>query len=133
MLTIKLKEILKERNMTMTELHKETGISKKHLSQMANHKTGGITFSTLEKIATALDMDYAEMFTFEGTIKYRYFMSAQINYHIHKFGFGHYEVESDFKITDLEGVRTIARKIEETNNLPTDSVIILNFQLFDNV
>lgn len=41
MLTIKLKEILKERNMTMTELHKETGISKKHLSQMANHKTGG--------------------------------------------------------------------------------------------
>lgn len=73
------------------------------------------------------------MFTFEGTIKYRYFISAQINYHTHKFGFGHYEVESDFKIIDLEGVRTIARKIEETNNLPTNSVIILNYQLFDNV
>lgn len=65
--------------------------------------------------------------------KHRYFISAEIKYTDWKFGFGHYEVESDFKIIDLEGVRTIARKIEETNNLPTGSVIILNFQLFDNV
>src|SRR5699024_2488220 len=119
--------------MTMTELHEKTRISQNALSLLANHKSKGVQFETLEKIASALDVHPTNLFKYKSTTKHRYFISAQIKYTDWKFGFGHYEVESDFKITDLEGVRTIARKIEETNNLPTDSVIILNFQLFDNV
>ena len=46
-----LKSILKERNITLTELSKSTGISLKALSAFQNQKTDGVQYNTLDKIA----------------------------------------------------------------------------------
>jgi len=56
LIQFKLKELLDKRNMTMSELSKRSGISRATLSTLASGKTQGIQFSTLEKIAGALNI-----------------------------------------------------------------------------
>lgn len=53
MIRVNIKDILKEKRITMTQLHKETGISQNALSLLANGKSNGIQFNTLEKILSA--------------------------------------------------------------------------------
>lgn len=47
--------------MTLTQLHKETGISQNALSLLANGKSKGFQFSTLEGILRALDADVSDL------------------------------------------------------------------------
>lgn len=56
MIKIKLKELLKERNMTLNELSQITGISAKTLSLFQNQKTESVHYKTLEKICITLNI-----------------------------------------------------------------------------
>ncbi|WP_225364423.1 helix-turn-helix domain-containing protein [Levilactobacillus brevis] len=56
LIQFRLKEALKKRGMTMSELSQRTGISRATLSTLASGKTQGIQFSTLEKIAGVLHL-----------------------------------------------------------------------------
>ena len=70
---IRLKEILKERNLTLSAFADKVGISQSNLS---NYVNGNIspTLETLEKIAKALNISITELFkeseTLEFQIKY---------------------------------------------------------------
>ncbi|TDL98523.1 XRE family transcriptional regulator [Macrococcus brunensis] len=61
MIKVKLKEILKERNMTLNELSQITGISAKTLSLFQNKKTESVHYKTLEKIAIALNIEIGDI------------------------------------------------------------------------
>lgn len=50
LIRVNLKQILKDKNMTLTELHEKTGISITTLSTLANEKSNGIQFNTLSRI-----------------------------------------------------------------------------------
>ena len=50
-----LKEYLKEKNVSVYWLMKETGISQKAIYDLVNNKTDGIKFDTLAKICFALN------------------------------------------------------------------------------
>lgn len=56
---LRIKEVIKEKGMTITELADKMGINRVNLSNMIN---GNPTFETLEKIATALSVNIAELF-----------------------------------------------------------------------
>ncbi|ATD31324.1 helix-turn-helix domain-containing protein [Macrococcoides bohemicum] len=61
MIKVNLKKILKEKNMTLTDLHNITGITQNALSLFANNKSNGIQYSTLEKIISTLDIEISEL------------------------------------------------------------------------
>lgn len=57
MIYFELKELLDKRHLTMTELSERTGISRTTLSQLSTGKSQGIKFSTLDKLAYALNLN----------------------------------------------------------------------------
>lgn len=61
MIKVKLKDLLKERNMTLNELSKLTNINPKTLSFFQNQKTESVHYGTLEKISRALNVDLHEI------------------------------------------------------------------------
>ncbi|MFC6293581.1 hypothetical protein BHU61_10640 [Macrococcus epidermidis] len=61
MIKVKLKELLKQRNMTLNELSKLTNINPKTLSFFQNQKTESVHYGTLEKISRALDAKLHEI------------------------------------------------------------------------
>lgn len=65
MIKINLKKLLKEKNMTMTELHLRTGITQKALSLISNGKNNSIHFNTLEKIVKELDCTMDELISIQ--------------------------------------------------------------------
>lgn len=86
MIKVRLKEILKEKGMTMTELHQKTGISQNALSLLANGKSNGIQFNTLEKIITATNTSIEDLLDFVGE-KYKLYVEyveESIDLSIHK-------------------------------------------------
>ncbi|WP_312085178.1 hypothetical protein [Exiguobacterium sp.] len=46
------------------------------------------------------------------------------------FGFGHTEVKMNNKITNFEVLKHVANEIEKINDLPKESVVIMNFKRF---
>lgn len=61
-MNLRLKDILEERNMSLTCISEKTGIEKGNLSAISNNKKNP-TVETLEKIATALNAEVWELFT----------------------------------------------------------------------
>lgn len=61
MVEIRLKEILKERNMSLLELSEMTNISSTTLSQFQNKKTESVHYNTLSKIASALNVPIGDI------------------------------------------------------------------------
>lgn len=59
---LRLKEILEEKNMTLTDLAEKTGIEKGNLSAISNNKKNP-TMETLKKIADALGINLVELFS----------------------------------------------------------------------
>jgi len=55
MITVRLKELLEERKMTLYRLAKDTGISYNNLHRIASNRSKVISFEVLEKICLALD------------------------------------------------------------------------------
>lgn len=64
---IKLKQLLKEKNMTIKELSAITGISKNTLYSITKRDTRLPSEETLLKIAEALNMDYSDLLSYEET------------------------------------------------------------------
>lgn len=66
---LRLKEILKEKRLTLNGLSEKTGISASNLS---NYCSGNIspTLETLQKIANALNVDVTELFKEKNPIKF---------------------------------------------------------------
>lgn len=62
MIKFRLKEIMENRGIKISELNEETGISRNSLSLLINGKSQGIQFDTLEKIANALKINVSELF-----------------------------------------------------------------------
>lgn len=63
LIKINLKSLLKQRGMTMTQLHEKTGITQNALSLFANSKSNGVQYTTLEKIVKALDCSMDDLFS----------------------------------------------------------------------
>lgn len=55
MITIKLRDLLWQRNVSGVELHKATGISQAKISEIIRGKRTNITLDTVEKICLFLD------------------------------------------------------------------------------
>ncbi|GIN58370.1 helix-turn-helix domain-containing protein [Lederbergia ruris] len=53
---VKIKNLLKERDISLRELSRLTDIRHATLSELSNHKRQNINFQHLEKIAVALDI-----------------------------------------------------------------------------
>ena len=62
MIVFRLKEIMEEKNLKISDLNEQTGISRNSISSLLNGKTRGIQFDTLEKITIALNVDVADLF-----------------------------------------------------------------------
>lgn len=58
-MSLRIKEILKEKKITQKELAKKMGVAEISLSRSIN---GAPTLTTLEKIASALGVEVAELF-----------------------------------------------------------------------
>lgn len=76
MIKVKLKQLLKKKGMSMTELHELTGISLNALSLMANGKSNGIQFNTLDKILDATNANIDELIEQTGEL-YTLFVERQ--------------------------------------------------------
>lgn len=63
---LRIKEIIKQKGMTITELADKMGINRVNLSNMIN---GNPTVETLEKIATALHVPISDLFEKESRVK----------------------------------------------------------------
>ncbi|SHF51614.1 Transcriptional regulator, contains XRE-family HTH domain [Bacteroides faecichinchillae] len=57
---MRIKEVCKEKGITVSQLAEKMGIKQESLSRAIN---GNPTLETLEKIASALDVDVPELFT----------------------------------------------------------------------
>ncbi|MGY3750992.1 helix-turn-helix domain-containing protein [Vagococcus acidifermentans] len=64
MIKIKLREILDNKRITITQLHDLTGISRSTLTLLANNESKGIQFETLDSLCIALEVTPAELFYF---------------------------------------------------------------------
>lgn len=62
MTIFRLKSVLKEKKMTLTELSTLTGLSINTLSLLSTGKSQGIQFNTLYKIAEQLNVPIGELF-----------------------------------------------------------------------
>ncbi|WP_312684294.1 helix-turn-helix domain-containing protein [Mammaliicoccus sciuri] len=62
MTIFRLKSVLKEKKMTITELSTLTGLSINTLSLLSTGKSQGIQFNTLYKIAKQLNVPIGELF-----------------------------------------------------------------------
>ena len=62
MLSLRINEILEERNLTPYWLGKQTGISQNNMLKICNSETKNIRFDTIEKICKALDCSINELF-----------------------------------------------------------------------
>lgn len=61
MIRIRLKEVLENKGITITELHERTGISKNTISLMVNGKNKGIQFDTLNRILKATNVKLTDL------------------------------------------------------------------------
>lgn len=62
MILTRLDEILKEKNISINKLSKETGISRKALTSLVNNDSKGIQFQTLDKLITHLNISISDFF-----------------------------------------------------------------------
>lgn len=61
MIKCHLSRILGAKRMSMTELSKKTGISRNTIYLLYHEKTAGITFATMEKLCTALEVQPGDL------------------------------------------------------------------------
>ncbi len=61
MITIKLRDLLWQKNVSGVELHKATGISQAKISEIIRGKRTNITLDTVEKICLFLDCKISDL------------------------------------------------------------------------
>lgn len=63
LIKVNLKELLKEQNMTLSDLSKITGITMKTLSAFQNQKVESVQFNTIDQVTYALDVSVEDLIT----------------------------------------------------------------------
>lgn len=58
---VKLKELLEERDMTVAQLSRKTGLTQHGLGAIYHEKRKGIEYETLDKICAALDISVGDI------------------------------------------------------------------------
>lgn len=61
MIELKLKKLMRNRNLTIQDIFEKTNISRNTISQMINKEPKGIQFDTLEKIIKAYDLQITDL------------------------------------------------------------------------
>ncbi|MDO6630497.1 helix-turn-helix domain-containing protein [Bacillus thuringiensis] len=64
MITCNLKKVLVEKNLRITKVSKDTGISRTTLTALADHKNEGIRYDTLNKLLNYLQVGVEELVTY---------------------------------------------------------------------
>ncbi|PEA91972.1 helix-turn-helix domain-containing protein [Bacillus thuringiensis] len=64
MITCNLKKVLVEKNLRITKVSKDTGISRQTLTALATHTNQGIRFDTLNKLLNYLQVGVEEVITY---------------------------------------------------------------------
>lgn len=62
MIKFNLKNIMKQKNVNISQLNEKTGISRNSLSLLINGKSQGIQFETIDRITRALNIEVEELF-----------------------------------------------------------------------
>lgn len=109
MIKINLKEILKERKMTLKQLSDLSGVSSNTLSALQNQKNDSIHFPTLDKITSALNINVEDLI-----IKYDLNYEIMINI-------------ENFSLFKKSQCKLILKDIENSNNI---EVFHLDFHIF---
>ncbi|WP_414045100.1 helix-turn-helix domain-containing protein [Macrococcus equi] len=126
MIEVKLRDILKEKNMSLVELSELTGINTKTLSQFQNKKTESAHYNTISKIATALNISIGDLLE---NIKEKYAVSIENFKKIENRQFI-FEIKYHFykKETYTLDVKMIVDKFESTpkNNIVFISIVDIN-------
>lgn len=63
-ITCNLKKVLVEKNLRITKVSKDTGISRTTLTALADHKNEGIRYDTLNKLLNYLQVGVEELVTY---------------------------------------------------------------------
>lgn len=98
MLIFVIKELRKSRKLTLYDLSKRAGISRSYLLDLENSRRINPSFSTLRKIADALDVSVKELFYSEIEIEN---LREELHKRIDKFGLDSKEVYEISQIIDL--------------------------------
>jgi len=64
-ITCNLKKVLVEKNLRITKVSKDTGISRQTITALANHTNQGIQFNTLNKLLNYLQVNVEELITYQ--------------------------------------------------------------------
>ena len=92
---LRIKELAKQRGMTIGDIAKEIGISRVNLSNSIN---GNPTLGRLKEVATILQVEVAELFKKTDT----------------KQVYGYLEYDGEItKIESLDGLKAFLRRVEE--------------------
>ena len=83
MLSLRVNEILEEKNLTPYWLGKQTGISQNNILKICNGETSTIRFDTIEKICTTLDCSISNLFTSDDPKMKRLLAYAEIKAILH--------------------------------------------------
>lgn len=67
MIKLKIKEISKKLNKSISDISRETGIHRNAISALVNEKVDGIKFETLEKLCQTYNLDLSNLLVYEPT------------------------------------------------------------------
>jgi len=95
---LRIKEIIKEKNMTINSLAEKMGINRVNLSNSIN---GNPTFDTLQKIATALDVTVSSLIEVESEL----------------YGIVQFKGKT-YKIDNEQALMTLYKDYQEVKNIP---------------
>ncbi|MGX7180943.1 helix-turn-helix domain-containing protein [Enterococcus italicus] len=70
MISLKLNELLKKREITILQLSEQTGISRSTLNSMVNGVTKGIQFTTLDTLCESLDCSVSDLIEYIPFVQY---------------------------------------------------------------
>lgn len=66
MISIKLSDIMGKRKLKISQIEKDTGISRPTLTALYYEKSKGITFETLNRLCEYFKIDVSDIIKFEG-------------------------------------------------------------------
>ncbi|SCT27412.1 helix-turn-helix domain-containing protein [Staphylococcus caeli] len=129
MINFNLKEILDDKDMTISKLNELTGISRNSLSLLLNGKSRGIQFDTLEKIVNALNVNIEDLFS-------QSFNTLKFKVENKKYFFQDKEIEAflDFKtskeLTNINNTTSYSLKCDfELDNIKYQKIIPYVFSI----
>ena len=98
MLIFTIKNLRKNKNISLTELSNQTDLSMSYLSDLENNKLDNCTTKSLEKIANALHINIKDLFYSKLDIKQ---LKEKLNLIIHQYGLNSQQALEQSQLIDL--------------------------------